>query len=69
MLLVADGQLGATFGATGCQHATTISGSHALTETVLVHSLAVVGLKSPFHNAFILIFVLSSFANGVQRYA
>lgn len=39
--------------AAGCENATTISGLHALTETVLVVALAVVGLECSFHFAFI----------------
>ena len=55
--LVANGQLLATLGATGSQYAAAISRLHALTETMLVVSLPVVGLECSFHFC-ILVFVL-----------
>ena len=55
--LVGDGQLLTTFRTTGSQHAAAISGGHTFTETVLVLSPAVVGLKCTFHNAIFFCFV------------
>jgi hypothetical protein len=47
----------ATLSAACRKNATAIGGLHAQTETVLVHSLAVVGLECPFH-LFILFLLL-----------
>lgn len=55
--LVGDGELLTTFGTTGSEHAAAISGGHTFTETVLVLSSAVVGLKCSFHNAIFFCFV------------
>ena len=49
VMLVRDGQLLAAFGATAGQHAATVLRGHALAETMLVHTAAVVGLKCSFH--------------------
>ena len=50
MTLVGYGQLLATFCAARSQYAATVSGSHSLTETVLVVATAIVGLERSFHN-------------------
>ena len=46
---VRNGEFLATFSATSGEYATTVSGQHALTETMLVVSLSVVGLECSFH--------------------
>ena len=56
--LVRYGQLLATLGAAGSEHAAAISGEHTFTESVLVLSLAIVGLECSFH-CVILLFLLS----------
>ena len=43
------GKTCAAFGATACENLAAFGGWHTLAETVLVHSLAVVGLKCSFH--------------------
>ena len=48
-MLIRHSQLLAAFGTTGSQNAAAILGGHPLTETVLVHSPAIVGLKCSFH--------------------
>ena len=58
MLLVRNGQLLASLCATRCQYATAIGCGHSFTETVLVLTATVVGLKCSFH---ILIFFLLLF--------
>jgi hypothetical protein len=57
-MLIANAQLFAAFSAAGSQHAATVLGSHSLTETVLVHSSAIVGLECSFHRFFYVLFVL-----------
>lgn len=49
MYFVRYGELLATLCTTCSEDATTISGQHALTETMLVVSLAIVRLKSSLH--------------------
>ena len=56
VVLVRNCQLFAAFGATHSQYATTIGCQHALTETVLVVSFAVVRLKCPFHDSILFYF-------------
>lgn len=58
MNFVRHGQFFATFCATCCQYATTVSRLHALTETMLVVSLSVVGLECSFHCSYAVFFVL-----------
>ena len=65
MMLVADGQLLAAFGAAAGQHAAAVLRGHALAEAMLVHAAAVVGLKCSFHRFFIL--CLSPLSQGVGR--
>lgn len=48
--LIGDGQLLAALPATGGEHCAATSRGHALTESVLVATLANRGLKSPFHD-------------------
>lgn len=55
---VGYGELFATFGATSSEHAATIGCEHALTETVLVVSFAIVRLKSSFHCLFCFYYLL-----------
>lgn len=56
---VRNGEFLATFSATSGEYATTVSGQHALTETMLVVSLSVVGLECSFHcDMLFLIFLL-----------
>lgn len=47
--LIGYGQLLATLGAACGQYATTVGGLHTMAETMLVVSLAVVGLECTFH--------------------
>lgn len=49
---VRNGELLAALGTTGSEYATTICSGHTLTETMLVVSLAIVGLERSFHFAF-----------------
>ena len=49
MNFVRYGQFLATFCAASCQYTTSIGRLHALTETMFVVSLAVVGLECSFH--------------------
>ena len=56
--LVRNGQLLTTLCATCSQYSATISGSHSLTETVLVLSLSVRGLKCSFHLIFLLYVII-----------
>ena len=67
MLLVRNGQLLATLGATSCQYATTVGGGHSLTETVLVVTATVVGLECSFHFyfAFLLLIHTNSGCKGM----
>jgi hypothetical protein len=67
MILVRNGQLLATFSTTRSQNATAISCGHSLTETVLVVTATVVGLKCSFHILFCLLFVCL-YRFGVQNY-
>ena len=67
MTLVRNGQFLATLGATGSEHAAAIGCQHTFTETVLVLSLAVVGLKCSFHCCYICLFCCRICANGVQK--
>lgn len=46
------GELLAALGATRSQYAATIGGGHTLAETMLVVSLAIVGLERSFHFTF-----------------
>lgn len=46
---VRNGELLTAFGTTRSQNATTVGSRHALTETMLVVSLAIVGLERSFH--------------------
>ena len=46
---VRNGEFLATFSATSGEYATTVSGQHTLTETMLVVSLSVVRLECSFH--------------------
>ena len=58
--LVGHGQLLATLGTTSSEHAATIGGLHALTETMLIITLAVVGLECSFHSCtYVLMFQLT----------
>ena len=47
--LVRNGEFLATLGAAGSEHAAAIGCQHTFTETVLILSLAVVGLECSFH--------------------
>ena len=67
MILVRNGQLLATFSTTRSQNATAISCGHSLTESVLVVTATVVGLKCSFHILFCLLFVCL-YRFGVQNY-
>lgn len=49
VILVRNGELLATFSTTGSQNAAAILRCHSLTEAVLVHATAVVGLECSFH--------------------
>ena len=64
--LVRNGEFLSALGATCSQYSATIGGSHSLTETVLVFSLSVRGLKCSFH---ILIYVLCYYSHefGLQK--
>jgi hypothetical protein len=48
---VADSEVLATLGTTGCQNAATVLCSHAGTETMLVQTAMIVRLKSHLHSA------------------
>jgi len=56
--LIGNGQFLATFGAARCQNSATVGGLHTVTETVLVVSLAVVGLECTFHCMFCFYYLL-----------
>ena len=66
-----------TFSAAHCEHSATVLGGHALTETVLVIALSVVGLKCSFHfcMSFSVIYLICGcevkhfFVNGRYREA
>lgn len=58
VMLVRNGELLATLGAAGGQNATAILRGHSLTEAVLVHATAVVGLKCSFHLLYFLFIVI-----------
>ena len=63
MSLVRNGQFLAALGTTSGQYAATISRLHALTETMFVVSLAVVGLECSFHCVYaVFLFVVFGFA-------
>ena len=55
---VRNRELLTAFGTTRSQNATTVGSRHALTETMLVVSLAIVGLERSFHCCFISILLL-----------
>ena len=57
---VRHGQFFPAFGAAGGQHAASVGRRHPFPETMLVYSLALRGLKSPFHG-FILFYSFISF--------
>jgi len=59
--LVGYGELLAAFGAAGSENATTVCGSHALTETMLVVPFAIVRLECSFHDCILFLFI-SAFA-------
>lgn len=61
MTLVGYGELLAAFGAAGSENATTVCGSHALTETMLVVPFAIVRLECSFHDCILFLFI-SAFA-------
>jgi len=66
VILVRYGKFLTAMLAARSQHSTTILSLHSLTEAVLVHSSAIVGLKCSFH--FILLFVFVIFIHfGVQK--
>ena len=44
-----DGELLAAMGATGCENPAAVRRAHTLAEAVLVDTLAIGGLESPFH--------------------
>ena len=50
MNLIAHGELLATFSAAHSEHTATVLGGHALTESVLVVALPVVGLECSLHD-------------------
>ena len=58
VVLVRYCQFLAAMSAARCQYATTILGSHSLTEAVLVHSSSVVRLKCSFHRSIFILFVI-----------
>ena len=58
MVLVRDGELLAALGTARSQYAATVLGSHALTETMLVHAAAIVRLECSFHCFLLLYFVV-----------
>ena len=58
MMFVRYCELLAALSATRSQHAATVFCSHTLTETVLVHSSSVVGLKCSFHLSYLFILLL-----------
>ena len=55
-VLVGDGELLAAVTTTGGEHAAAVGGGHAGAEAVLVHALAVGGLKCSFHRIYLLYF-------------
>lgn len=60
VVLVRNSKLLTTLGTAGGKHTTTILGCHSLTETVLVHSSSVVGLKCSFHLFYRFIVIIFS---------
>ena len=58
VVLIGNGEFLAALGAARSQHTTTVLGGHSLTETVLVHSPAIVGLKCSFHYYYVFIFIV-----------
>ena len=63
MTLVSYGQFLAALCTARSQYATTVGGSHSLTETMLVIPSAIVGLECSFH-CFIIVFIIF----GLQNY-
>ena len=55
-VLVGDGEFLAAVTTTGGEHAAAVGGGHAGAEAVLVHALAVGGLKCSFHRIYLLYF-------------
>ena len=55
-VLVGDGELLAAVTTAGGEHAAAVGGGHAGAEAVLVHALAVGGLKCSFHRIYLLYF-------------
>ena len=66
MFLVRYGQFLATLCATACQYTATIGSSHSLTETVLVVTATVVGLKCSFHIDYCLIIDVHIWIRGAK---
>ena len=68
-VLVGDGKFLAAVTTTGGEHAAAVGGSHAGAEAVLVHALAVGGLKCSFHRIFLFILCClgAVFTDGLQR--
>ena len=65
--LIRNCQLFATVLTTVSQNATTILGCHSLTETVLVHTTAIVGLKCSFHcSLFLFILLIFTQVRGIS---
>ncbi len=55
-VLVGDGEFLAAVTTAGGEHAAAVGGGHAGAEAVLVHALAVGGLKCSFHRIYLLYF-------------
>lgn len=66
VVFVRNSEFLSALGATCSQYSTTVGGSHSLTETVLVFSLSVRGLKCSFH---LRIYVLCYYSHefGLQK--
>ena len=54
-------QLSATLSATACKHFTTVGGRHAFTESMLIYSFSVRGLKRSFHRCYNVLFVVKAY--------
>ncbi len=64
---IAYSKVSATLSATACKHFTTVGGRHAFTESMLIYSFSVRGLKRSFHRC-IMFCLLSRRIKRVQNY-
>ncbi len=58
---IAYSKMSATLSATACKHFTTVGGRHAFTESMLIYSFSVRGLKRSVHRCYNVLFVVKAY--------